>query len=323
MNKLHSFAIVMSIMAAVSCSKSGGSPSSTPRNPPVDPPVVTPNATIAAQINSGAQYTTLKAAMTYAGLASTWDAAGPYTVFAPIDSAFNTFGLTPAQIVAIPSDTVKNALLYHALNVKLLSSDIPEGKETRFICANGDSMFVTRNVNGVFVNGIRVRQADILAGNGVIHTLTDVLQPTPNVNIVEGLANDPDFALLSHIIQRASTGTTNIAQVLGSSSVTFFAPTLTAIRASKYPFATDVNAANPDSLAHFLLDQTFEGRIFGCDMGDGTKLVSLTGGKATVSKLIVGYSVKGTAGASPGLIVAKDQMTRNGVIHVVDHVLTY
>jgi uncharacterized surface protein with fasciclin (FAS1) repeats len=314
--------MVMSITALVSCSKSGDpAPNTPPVTPPVDPPVT--NATIAAQINSGAQYTTLKAAMIRAGLSSTWDGVGPYTVFAPIDSAFNTFGLTPAQITAIAPDTIKEAMLYHTLPIKLSSSDIHAGKETKVITAIGDSVFVTRNTNGVFVNGIKVRDADIVAGNGVIHTLTDVLQRSRQQSIVDKIANDPDFTLLSRIILRASAGTTNISQVLSSNAITFFAPTLTALRASKYPFATDVNAAHPDSLAHFLLDQTFEGRIFGCDMTDGTKLVSLTGGKATVSKSIVGYSVKGTAGNTPGLIVMKDVMATNGIIHVVDQVLSY
>ena len=311
------------VLTMSSCSKSGGTPPNPSVPPPVNPPVNTPTATIAAQINSGAQFTTLKAAMNYAGLASTWDGAGPYTVFAPIDSAFNTFGLTPANIQTKVPDTVKNALLYHALIGKVLSTDIPADKETKFICANGDSLFLTRNTSGVFVNGIRVRDADITAGNGVIHALTDVLQPTSKLNIVEMIANDPDFALLNRIIMRAGTGTTNITQVLSSSAVTFFAPTLTALRASRYPFAIDVNAAHPDSLAHFLLDQTFDGRIFSCDMKDGAKLVSLTGGKATVTKSIVGKSLKGTAGNTPGMIILNDGLVRNGVIHVIDQVLTY
>jgi hypothetical protein len=84
-----------------------------------------------------------------------------------------------------------------------------------------------------------------------------------------------------------------------------------------------VNAAHPDSLARFLLDQTFEGRIFECDMTNGKQLISLSGGKATITKSIVGYSVKGTAGTTPGLIIMKNGMASNGIIQVVDQVLSY
>jgi hypothetical protein len=129
--------------------------------------------------------------------------------------------------------------------------------------------------------------------------------------------------LLLHMIDRASQGSKNIKNILNSSNVTFLAPNLNAIRNSKYPFATEVNAADPDSLATFLLDQTFSGRIFTCDMANGTKLVSLTGGKVTVTKTIVGYALKGTAGSNPGLIVLKDVMASNGILHIVDHVMSY
>lgn len=44
--------------------------------------------------------------------------------------------------------------------------------KAKVVTAGGDSVFVTKNAMGVFVNGINVVTADKPASNGVIHTIS-------------------------------------------------------------------------------------------------------------------------------------------------------
>jgi uncharacterized surface protein with fasciclin (FAS1) repeats len=79
-------------------------------------------------------------------------------------------------------------LLYHTLPASVASSAVPAGRpNANVITASGDSIFVTINSNGVFVNGVRVTQADILASNDVIHRIGRVLN-SPVGNIVQTAA---------------------------------------------------------------------------------------------------------------------------------------
>ena len=79
---------------------------------------------------------------------------------------------------------VQKILLYHTFSSKITAADVPAGPNAKVITAGGDSVFVTKNVSGVFINGIKVTQADISADNGVIHRIGRVLNP-PSGNVVQ------------------------------------------------------------------------------------------------------------------------------------------
>ncbi len=63
------------------------------------------------------------------------------------------------------------------------------------VAANGDTLYVTNNSNGVFVNGVKVTDADVQASNGVIHVIGNVLMP-PASNIVEMAQADTSLSYL-------------------------------------------------------------------------------------------------------------------------------
>jgi uncharacterized surface protein with fasciclin (FAS1) repeats len=171
------------------------------------------STTITSQVSTSASLTLLKSAVVKAGLASTLDGAGPYTVFAPTDDAFIASGITSSVINSLSADKLKSILLYHVLASKILSTGVPAGPNAKVVTASGDSFFVTNNLNGVFVNGLKVTTADLPASNGVIHTLGKVLMP-PAGNIVDVAAADTTFSFLVAAVLRASKGSTNVAAVL-------------------------------------------------------------------------------------------------------------
>jgi len=122
-------------------------------------------------------FDTLVAAVQAAGLVGTLKGDGPFTVFAPTDEAF----------AALPEGTVENLLkpenkdqlvailTYHVVPAKVMSSDIA-GKRAKVLTVEGDRLSVNAR-SGVKVNDASVVAADVVASNGVIHVIDQVLIP--------------------------------------------------------------------------------------------------------------------------------------------------
>lgn len=285
-----------------------------------DPAPATPG-TITAQVSAGSSFSLLKSAVVKAGLATTLDGAGPYTVFAPTDDAFTASGVTSAVIGSLSADQLKAILLYHTLGAKVMAADVPAGPNAKVVTAGGDSVFVTKNSNGVFVNGVNVVTADVAASNGVIHTISKVLFP-PAGNLVAVASADTTFSFLVAAVSKASTGSTNVAAILsGSSILTVFAPTNNAFRAAGFATADAVTATDANTLAAILTYHVIPGRIFSSDLTNGAQPATANGGKVTIGVTGSGATVKGNTNTSASNIIAANIMARNGVIHVIDKVL--
>ncbi len=108
-----------------------------------------------------------------AELAEALSGEGPFTVFAPTNSAF-------AAIAGVASDlTVKeltDVLLYHVVQGEVLSSDLQASQEVPTL--NGNSILVEVSDSGASVNGsASITTVDIRGVNGVIHIVDQVLLP--------------------------------------------------------------------------------------------------------------------------------------------------
>ncbi|MGP1910618.1 fasciclin domain-containing protein [Metabacillus sp. JX24] len=117
----------------------------------------------------------LAAALEKAGLVSTLKEAGPYTVFAPTDQAFEKL-LKDLNITAeelLNREDLKDILLYHVLSGKVLSSDLKDGMKAKTLAGKE----VTITLDPVKVNNSTVVKPDIEASNGVIHVIDTVLIP--------------------------------------------------------------------------------------------------------------------------------------------------
>ena len=123
-------------------------------------------------------FSTLVELVVAADLATTLsDAKGNFTVFAPTNAAFAKLfakvdpkTLTPAQI--------KDILLYHVVGARVFSSDLESGDVTML---NGKKVKVDLS-SGVKIKGntsanSNVAIANVLATNGVIHVIDEVLLP--------------------------------------------------------------------------------------------------------------------------------------------------
>jgi uncharacterized surface protein with fasciclin (FAS1) repeats len=131
---------------------------------------------IVAVAAGAGQFKTLVAAIKAAGLVDTLEGPGPFTVFAPTDSAFAKLPKGTVEELLKPENKQKltSILTYHVLSGKVLSSQV---KTMMAPTVNGQQLDVKVEGGKVMVNNATVVKADIPASNGVIHAIDTVLMP--------------------------------------------------------------------------------------------------------------------------------------------------
>jgi len=120
------------------------------------------------------QFNTLAAALDKAGLVSTLKGKGPFTVFAPTDAAFAK--VPKADLDALLADKAKltAVLTYHVVPGNVMAKDVKSGKVKT---VQGSDLTLATSGSGVTVDGAQVVKADIVADNGVIHVIDNVVLP--------------------------------------------------------------------------------------------------------------------------------------------------
>ena len=278
------------------------------------------SSNIKDEIATRADLTLLNLSLQKANLTSKFDSAGSFTIFAPTNDAFAASKIDANLIGSLTSDQVRNIVLYHTFNSKYLETDIPSGPNAKITTELGDSVFVTKNSSGVYLNGVKVQTTNLVLSNGVLQTISKVLIP-PVGNLVQSVVADTTFSYLAAAVVRASEGGVNVAAVLSNGGIyTVFAPTNQAFRDAGFATVNDINAADATVLASILTYHVLGGRVFSSDLTEGAMPITLEGGALTVS-LVNGATVKGTGNATASNIIGTNIMASNGVIHVIDKVL--
>ena len=135
----------------------------------------TPAVDIAMTAQATTIHNSLVAALAQAGLVSTLQGDGPFTVFAPTDDAFAEAGI---DLTALDNEEGKalltDILLYHVVSGAVPSSAVTDGLAAAAV--NGDDLSFSVG-EGVMVNDANVILADVPASNGVIHVIDKVLMP--------------------------------------------------------------------------------------------------------------------------------------------------
>ena len=131
---------------------------------------------IVAIASGDAQFKTLTKALGSAGLVTTLQGKGPYTVFAPTDAAFAALPKGTVENLLKPENKAKltKILTYHVVPGSVLSTSLKSGDVKS---VEGSSLKVGVNAGKVTVSGANVVKADIKASNGVIHVIDKVLMP--------------------------------------------------------------------------------------------------------------------------------------------------
>lgn len=132
------------------------------------------NKNIVQTAAGAGQFTTLVSLAKKAGLAGTLSSK-TLTVMAPTDAAFAKVPKKTLNALAKDRQALRSVLLYH-----VIAGKVPAAKVVKLSSAKtlqGSTVKISVRGGKVFVNSARVVTPDVMASNGVIHVINQVLLP--------------------------------------------------------------------------------------------------------------------------------------------------
>ncbi|MGZ5189931.1 MAG: fasciclin domain-containing protein [Flavisolibacter sp.] len=136
-----------------------------------------PSKNIVENAVNSSDHTTLVAAVKAAGLAETLSGAGPFTVFAPTNEAFNKLPAGTVENLLKPEmkKDLTNVLTYHVVPGALRAADLKDGQKLKTV--EGHELTVSIKDGKVMIDGANVSIADVISSNGVTHVIDAVVMP--------------------------------------------------------------------------------------------------------------------------------------------------
>jgi len=297
----------------------------------IDKVLIPPNYfNVVETAQADGRFDTLVAAVVEAGLATTLATTPDLTVFAPTDDAFadlvanNDAFDSAADILALTN--LGDILQYHVLGseVDALTAISLAGNTTTPLYAAKD-LAISYDDPDLFINTSQVIVADVDTSNGIIHAIDKVLLPPSAdalsddsitigelVTSLAGAEMNAEFTTLLAALQQEGLD----AALVGNGPFTVFAPTDAAFAAVGTP--SDVLAL--DGLADILSQHVINGAAIdsiAAYAANGTAVPTLRADTALTVDIDMGMLMVGNA-----TVLITDVETSNGVIHVVDAVIT-
>ena len=158
-------------------------------NPVVGGQEMYPTKNIIENAVNSADHTTLVAAVKAAGLVETLEGAGPFTVFAPTNEAFNKLPAGTVETLLKPENkaTLSKVLTYHVVAGRFSAQDlmkmIKEGNgKAELTTVEGGKLWAMQNGKTIVLKDEKgdtatVTIANVFQSNGVIHVIDTVVMP--------------------------------------------------------------------------------------------------------------------------------------------------
>ena len=303
--------------------------------------VTLPN--IPATAVSTGEHTSLVAALAHANLVGVLSGDGPYTVFAPTDSAFEEIGSNLSDYdTDEENETLAKILSYHVAMGSVMSSEFEDGMEINSLIQEP----ITVNIYGqgaVVLNGeSSVTTADVETSNGIIHIIDKVLIPpsmspdtpsegeicynmdTHTVDLTKTEETCEDMWVAAVDIPTTAAATTihtslvaaiakaNLTETLkGEGPFTVFAPSDAAFTEA----GISLDDLDADTLANILTYHVVSGKVMSTNLSNGMMATALNGGTLVFSISEGNVSVNGAN------VILANVPVSNGVIHVIDKVM--
>jgi uncharacterized surface protein with fasciclin (FAS1) repeats len=149
-----------------------------------------PSKNIVQNAVNSKDHTTLVAAVKAAGLVDTLQGPGPFTVFAPTNSAFAKLPAGTVDTLLKPEnkDKLTGVLTYHVVPGRLAAKDLiawakKEGGKFSLKTVKGEEIWVWADNDGISITDAkggksRITIQNVMQSNGVIHVVDSVLLPS-------------------------------------------------------------------------------------------------------------------------------------------------
>lgn len=272
--------------------------------------VLLPPTVVDLAVQNG-NFETLVSAVVDASLAETLsDIDGTFTVFAPTDEAFDALGNNvPADLTPI--------LLYHVLGSPVFSDEISSGIISSLNATDPEIVVEVTNM-GVKLNGsAQVVATDIVGTNGVIHVIDQVILPIDNGSILDVAMGLSDFSSLVAALAKANLAST----FMMDGAYTVFAPTNDAFSAFLESINVTLEDLSAEDLSPILQYHVLGSTVLSGSLETGyvnTIYEAMEGNPVSLLiELDGGVTLNGSV-----MVSTPDVETSNGVIHVIDGVLT-
>jgi uncharacterized surface protein with fasciclin (FAS1) repeats len=281
-------------------------------------------STIVGIASTDAQFSTLVTALNRTGLTATLNGEGQYTVFAPTNTAFQTFFTSLGPSVTVDNVDVavlKNILLNHVIASEIKSSAISTGYASTLSPINSTvnaptiSMYIQKSGSTVTINGgsanngATVTTADLDASNGVIHVVGNVIAIPTIKN--HAIAN-PNFSTLTSLL--VAQGLVPTLEGTNGSPFTVFAPVNTAFDSATLSLYGGLSSDLKTQVLTYHVVGGVNVRSNAIPTGNITTLQGQT------------FSITGTSINDAGSdvnknIILTDVQCSNGIVHAIDKVL--
>lgn len=270
-------------------------------------------------------FSILVRALERTNLVTTLDGSGQFTVFAPTNTAFQTFfGTLGAGVTVENVDTaaLKSILLNHVIGSEIKSSALPASTYVSTLSpfsadlnAPTISMFVQKagsvvTINGGSANGgATVTTADLDAKNGVIHVVSNVIAIPTIKN--HAIAN-PNFSTLTSLL--VAQGLVPTLDGTVGAPFTVFAPVNTAFDTATLSLYGGLSSDNKTAVLKYHVIGAVNVRSNAIPAGN----IPTIQGQAFS---ITGTSINDVGSDVNKNIILTDVQCSNGIVHAIDKVL--
>jgi len=266
----------------------------------------------------GLGLSTLAMLVERAGLISTLQGKGPFTIFGPTDDAFLKLPLRVRQELLLNNTLLTDVLTYHVVGSSVFSKDIAQDKLVPSLYAKTNIRFNTYPIGGPLMIAtatgapINLKQVDQNATNGVVHVLERVMFPVPENDLVTVAMAVPELsdlvdALVKTKLDKAFTG---------DGPFTVFAPTNAAF--AKVP--KNLTVDDLTGILKYHVVDTKAPTVYSAGLQNNQKVLTLNATDITV-KINDGNVDLIDSTKIPSRVIAPDISVTNGVVHVIDKVL--
>jgi transforming growth factor-beta-induced protein len=259
------------------------------------------------------RFTILAKALGAAGLVDALQSKGPFTVFAPTDDAFMALekanpGTLDTLLMPKNRELLTQILTYHVVAGEVKAEQVVELSNATTL--NGQRVDVKVKDGKVYIDGAQVVITDIETSNGIIHVIDSVITPNSK-DIVETAMGDARFSTLVEAVKTAGL----VSTLQGDGPFTVFAPTNEAF--AKVPgLSSLLEPRNRQTLVDILTYHVVPGSVYARDAVAAERASTVQGEKVKIGIDNGRLTVNGAN------IIITDIETTNGVIHVIDAVIT-